>query len=53
MGVGYINERYFAANGYICSLSQGSEGDFLPPRRRLRKYAANSGTLEHTPVFRQ
>ena len=54
MGVGSINGRYFAANGYTCSLSQGFEGDFfVPPRRRLRKYAANSGTLEHTPVFRQ
>ena len=29
MGVGSINGRYFAANGYTCSLSQGFEGDFL------------------------
>ena len=28
MGVGSINGRYFAANGYTCSLFQGSEGDF-------------------------
>ena len=50
MGVGSINGRYFAANGYICSLSQGSEGDFFATET---SYAANSGTLEHTPVFRQ
>lgn len=37
MGVGSINGRYFAANGYTCSLSQDSEGDFFATETSFAK----------------
>ena len=51
MGVGSINGRYFAANGYTCSLSQGFESYFLCHRDVVCGSMQQILELSSTPRF--